>query len=405
MNIELIRAQFPILKQMVHGYPLAYLDNAATTQKPQVVIDALQNYYLSQNANVHRGAYYLSELATALYEKSRVAVQQFIHAAHTHECIFVRGVTEGINLVANGFAREILHPGDEILVSQIEHHANIVPWQLACHYTNAKLQVIPCNDRGELDIEAYKQLLNTKTKLVAITHVSNALGTINPIQEMIALAHHNNTPVLIDGAQAISHLQVNVQALDCDFYTFSAHKMYGPLGIGILYGKSAWLEKLPPFEGGGEMIKSVTFGKTLYNDLPYKFEAGTMPIAEIISLSAAIHFINEVGYQNILSHEKALLDYALEKLATVEDLRFIGIAKQRAPVISFLLGDIHPHDVGTVLDHAGIAVRTGKHCAEPTMDRFNVNATVRASFAIYNTVDEIDRLVVALAHVNKVFKR
>ncbi len=405
MNIEKIRSDFPILKQMNHGYPLAYLDNAATTQKPLQVIEALQKYYGEQNANVHRGTYALAELATALFEKSRKSAQQFINAEHSRECIFVRGVTEGINLVANGFTRAVLKPKDEIIVSQIEHHANIVPWQLACEYSGAILRIIPCNDLGELIIGEYKNLLNAKTKLVAIGHVSNALGTINPIKEMINLAHQNGSPILIDGAQAVSHIPINVQELNCDFYCFSGHKMYGPLGAGILYGKSEWLEKLPPYQGGGEMIQRVTFAKTEFNTIPLKFEAGTMAIGDIVGLNTAIDYLHEIGFNIIQEHENDLLQYALYALSTVDDIQFIGNAKERAPVISFTLGDIHPHDVGTVLDHKGIAVRTGQHCAQPTMDRFGVNATIRVSFAIYNTIEEIDRLVIALNEANKLFKR
>lgn len=405
INCDLIRTDFPILKLIVHGYPLAYLDNAATTQKPQSVIEAMQKYYYEQNANVHRGTYTLTEVATTLFENARKKVQHFIHAQHAHECIFVRGTTEGINLVANGFSRKILKPGDEIIVSQIEHHANIVPWQLACEYTGATLRVIPCNDQGELLLDVYANMLNEKTKLVAITHISNVLGTINPIKKMIKLAHQNNTPVLIDGAQAVAHMKIDVSELDCDFYTFSAHKMYGPTGVGILYGKSSWLERLPPYQGGGEMIQSVSFSNTTFNMLPYKFEAGTMAICEAIGLSAAIDYLTQTDLTLIHEYENTLLNFALNALKKVPSLRFVGEAKERAPVISFILEGIHPHDIGTILDHRGIAVRTGKHCAEPTLDRFGVNATVRASFGMYNTIHEIERLILALDDVNTIFKR
>jgi len=404
-NPALIRDNFPILKLAVHGYPLAYLDNAATTQKPEQVVEAMQKYYFEQNANVHRGTYALTEIATALFENARKKVQQFIHAQYPHECIFVRGTTEAINLVANGFSRSILKPQDEILVSQIEHHANIVPWQLVCKYTGAILRVIPCNDQGELLIDAYAALLGPKTKLVALTHISNVLGTINPIKKMIDMAHQNGTPILIDGAQAVAHQKIDVLALDCDFYAFSAHKMYGPTGVGVLYGKSEWLERLPPYQGGGEMIQSVSFDNTTYNMLPYKFEAGTMAICEAIGLSAAIDYLYHIGFDTIQQHENALLQYALTALENIPHFRFIGQAKARAPVISFVLGDVHPHDIGTILDQRGIAVRTGKHCAEPTLDRFGVNATVRASFAMYNTIQEIERLIQALLEVNMLFKR
>ncbi|MBN9289121.1 MAG: cysteine sulfinate desulfinase [Gammaproteobacteria bacterium 39-13] len=404
-NPALIRDDFPILKLAVHGYPLAYLDNAATTQKPEQVVEAMQKYYFEQNANVHRGTYALTEIATVLFENARKKVQQFIHAQYPHECIFVRGTTEAINLVANGFSRSILKPQDEILVSQIEHHANIVPWQLVCKYTGAILRVIPCNDQGELLIDAYAALLGPKTKLVALTHISNVLGTINPIEKMIDMAHQNGTPILIDGAQAVAHQKIDVLALDCDFYAFSAHKMYGPTGVGVLYGKSEWLERLPPYQGGGEMIQSVSFDNTTYNMLPYKFEAGTMAICEAIGLGAAIDYLHHIGFDTIQQHENALLHYALTALENIPHFRFIGQAKARAPVISFVLGDVHPHDIGTILDQRGIAVRTGKHCAEPTLDRFGVNATVRASFAMYNTIQEIERLIKALLEVNMLFKR
>lgn len=403
-NVDIVRADFPILELNVHGYPLAYLDNAATTQKPSQVIKCLSNYYEYQNANIHRGTYYLTEFATELFEEARKSVQQFINAKHQHECIFTRGTTEGINLVANGFTRAVLKPGDEIIISQTEHHANIVPWQMACEYSGASLKIIPCNDAGELEIDKYIELLNPKTKIVAIAHICNALGAINPIKEMITLAHQNGTPVLIDGAQAIAHQHIDVQDLDCDFYCFSGHKMYGPTGIGVIYGKTDWLERLPPYQGGGEMIQTVTFEKTIYNHLPYKFEAGTMPIAQAIGLQSAIEYLQKIGTANILQHESILLRYALEKMKDETSIHFIGYPKERAPIISFLLADIHPHDVGTILDHKGIAVRTGQHCAQPTMDRFGVNATIRASFGIYNTIYEIDSLIDGLRDAVKLFK-
>lgn len=404
-EIKKIRTEFPILEQKINGYPLAYLDNAATTQKPLKVINTLQDFYVHSNANVHRGVHTLAERATQLFENARLKSRDFIHAKNSHECLFVHGTTEGINLVAYGFSRLILKPGDEIILSQIEHHSNIVPWQMACEYTGAKLRIISCNDCGELDLDEYANLLNEKTKIVSVTHVSNVLGTINPIQKMCEMAHANNTPILVDGAQAAPHLKIDVQKLGCDFYVFSGHKMYGPTGIGLLYGKSDWLERLPPYQGGGEMIKSVSFSKTLYNVLPYKFEAGTPPIAQAIGLGSAIDFLTEIGLDNIRHYEHELLEYALTAMRTVPGLRLIGTASHKASVISFLLDKIHAHDVGTILNDKGIAVRTGKLCAEPAMQRFGVSAVVRASFGLYNTQHEIDRLVTALHDTNQLFRK
>ncbi|MFI4936890.1 MAG: SufS family cysteine desulfurase [Candidatus Berkiellales bacterium] len=404
-NVQKIREDFPILQKNIHGYPLAYLDNAATTQKPLLVLNSVAKFYEESNANVHRGTHQLAETATLLYENAREKAKTLINAASVNECVFVRGTTEGINLVANGFIHSILKPGDEIIISHIEHHSNIVPWQIACEYTGATLRIIPCNAKGELLLDEYAKLLNDKTKLVAVTHVSNLLGTINPIAEMVAMAHQHHCPILIDGAQAIAHLKVDVQALDCDFYAFSAHKMYGPTGIGVLYGKREWLNRLPPFQGGGEMIKSVTFEKTIFNDLPLKFEAGTPAFAQAIGLGAAIDYLNAIGLSNIASHEHSLLEYAMSKLEAVPTIRFIGTAKDKSAIISFILENIHAHDVGTVLNQKGIAVRTGKLCAEPTLERFGIQSTVRASFGLYNTEEEIDRLVNALIETYHLFNR
>ncbi len=398
------RQDFPILSQNIHGQPLAYLDNAATTQKPEQVLKAMVDFYTHHNANVHRGIHLLSTQATHDYETAREKVKTLINAAHLHECVFVKGTTEGINLIANGFIRSVLKPGDEILLSQIEHHSNIVPWQLAADITGAKLQIIPCNDKGELILEKYANLLNERTKIVGLTHVSNALGTINPIKKMIELAHQNGTPILIDGAQAIAHLPVDVQTLDCDFYVFSGHKMYGPTGIGVIYAKEEWLEKFPPYQGGGEMIESVTFAKTKFNKLPYKFEAGTPPIAQAVGLGTAIDYLRHIGFETIEHHEQHLLDHTLEKLGQMNLVHFVGFPAHRIGIVSFNLADIHAHDVGTVLDTYGIAVRTGKHCAEPALDRLGVPATVRVSFAIYNTLEEIDRLIQGLEKTLALFK-
>lgn len=396
------REDFPILNQTISGKPLIYLDNAATTQKPQCVIDAIAHYYQHDNANVHRGIHTLSERATRAYEATRVKVQHFINAAHSHEIIFVRGTTEAINLVAQSYGRPQFKPGDEIILSQMEHHSNIVPWQILCEQTGAVLRVIPINQQGELVVDAFDSLLNEKTRLVAITHISNALGTINPIASLIEKAHRYNIPVLIDGAQAAAHSSIDVQALDCDFYAFSGHKMYAPTGIGILYGKEKWLEKMPPYQGGGEMISQVSFEQTTYNILPYKFEAGTPHIEGVIGLGVAIDYLQAIGLPAICAHEQQLLDYATQKLSEIPEVRLIGQAKQKAAIVSFVLENIHAHDVGTILDHSGIAIRSGHHCAMPVMTYFNLPATARASFALYNTREEIDALIEGLTKVKEV---
>jgi len=397
-NIQKIRADFPLLHQQVYKKPLVYLDNAATTQKPQVVIDALSNYYTTINSNIHRGVHYLSQQATDAYEQSRIFVQKYINASHAHEIIFTRGTTESINLVASSFGKKFLNAGDEIIISTMEHHSNIVPWQLICEEKNAKLRVIPINDEGEILFEAFEKLLNEKTKLVAITHVSNSLGTINPIKQIIEKAHQYNVPILIDGAQAVSHMKIDVQKLDCDFYCFSGHKVYAPMGTGILYGREKLLEELPPYQGGGEMIKNVTFEKTTYNELPFKFEAGTPNVGDILALPVALKYMEGLGIDAISEHEHELIKYSSDQLTkNIEGLRIIGTAKEKTGVVSFLVGNIHPSDLGTILDKLGIAVRTGHHCTQPLMDRFGIPGTVRASFALYNTKEEIDVLIEAVA--------
>jgi cysteine desulfurase/selenocysteine lyase len=402
-DVEKIRQDFPILQQKVHGHPLVYLDNAATSQKPLPVIDAITHYYTSDNANIHRGVHQLSERSTHAYEGARVKVKRFLNAAHSHEIIFVRGATEGINLVAASYGRKCVREGDEIIISTLEHHSNIVPWQLLCEAVGAKLRVIPINDRGELILEKYEKLLGPRTKMVAFGHVSNALGTINPVQEMTAMAHRHGAVVLVDGAQAAPHTKVDVQALDVDFYALSAHKMFGPTGIGVLYGKSKLLKSMPPYQGGGDMIRTVTFEKTTYNTLPHKFEAGTPDIAGGIGLGAAVEYLNGVGMERIAAYEHDLLLYGTEALSSIPGLRIIGTARHKAAVLSFVMEGIHPHDIGTVLDRQGIAVRTGHHCAQPVMDRFGVPATTRASLAFYNTPAEIDALAAGLRKVQEVF--
>ena len=398
-----IRDQFPILHQKVHGHPLIYFDNAATSQKPLKVINAISEYYLQENSNIHRGAHYLSNQATEKYEKSREAVRRLINAESTEEIILTKGTTESINLVASCLSQYLFQPGDEILISGLEHHANIVPWQIAAEQKGALIKVIPILDTGELDLVAFKNLLSPKTKLLALSHISNALGTINPVEEMIALAKEKGALVLIDGAQSAPHMIVDVQALDCDFFCFSAHKIYGPTGIGVLYGKKAQLEKMPPYQSGGEMIKEVTFKGTTFNDLPYKFEAGTPNIAGGIGLLAAIEFLEEVGLDHIARREAELLAYATKKLKELGGIQFVGEAKEKAAVISFLVDGIHPSDLGSVLDKLGIAVRTGHHCAQPIMDRFEIPGTVRASFAVYNTENEIDVFIEGIDKVKKMF--
>lgn len=390
------RNDFPILTQTVYKKPLVYLDNAATTQKPKEVVDALSDYYETINSNIHRGVHYLSQKATEEFEIARKSVQQFINAAHDYEVVFTRGATESINLVASSFGRTYIQPGDEIIISEMEHHSNIVPWQFLCEDRGAILKVLPFNDKGVLCIEKLEELITDKTRILAITHVSNTLGTINPVKEIIQMAHRHQIPVMIDGAQAVAHCPVDVQDLDCDFYCFSGHKMYGPMGIGVMYGKERWLNEMKPYQGGGEMISTVTFEKTTYNDLPFKFEAGTPAVGDVIGLRKAIEYMQRVGVQNIADYEEELLQYAMGKLSSIPGIRFIGEADHKAAVISFLIGNIHPYDMGVLLDHQGVAVRTGHHCTQPVMDHFHIPGTVRASFALYNTKEEIDTLTAAV---------
>lgn len=399
-----MRRDFPILSEHVHGKPLVYLDNGATGQKPKQVIDAIARYYSRENSNIHRGVHYLSAQATIAYENARKKIQKLIHAPSDNEIIFLRGTTEAINLVAQSYGRTYIQRDDEVLISAMEHHANIVPWQMLCEQTGAKLRVIPMNERGELRMDAYQTMLTEKTKIVAIVHVSNSLGTINPVKEMIALAHAKNIPVIIDGAQAVQHMPVDVKDLDCDFYAFSGHKMFGPTGVGILYGKKKWLDAMPPYQGGGDMIRSVTFEKTTYNDVPHKFEAGTPHIAGGIALGDTVDYLQGIGLERIAAYEKVLLDYATEKLSAVSGLHIIGTAQNKAGVISFILDGVHPHDVGTMLDQEGIAIRTGHHCTQPVMQFFKVPATSRVSLAFYNTHDEIDTLVKAIHKTMEMFR-
>ena len=394
-DVQKVRADFPILSQKVNGKPLVYFDNGATSQKPQVVIDAISKYYSEINANIHRGVHTLSQLATDAYEVSRNTIQNHLNAKHNHEIIFTSGTTFGINLVANGFA-SLLKAGDEVMVSALEHHSNIVPWQFLCEKTGAKLVVIPMNEKGELIISAFDKLLSEKTKIVTVNHISNALGTVNPIEYIIKKAHGVGAAVLIDGAQATPHLRPDVQALDCDFYVFSGHKVCGPTGVGILYGKEEWLRKLPPYQGGGEMIAEVTFEKTTYADLPHKFEAGTPNIEGGIVLGTAIDYMNAIGFDNIAAYEQELLDYGTKRLQEIEGLTIYGTSENKASVISFNIDGIHPYDIGTIIDKLGIAVRTGHHCAQPIMNFFNIPGTIRASFAFYNTKEEIDIFVEAV---------
>ena len=398
-----VRADFPILEQQVYGKPLVYLDNAATTQKPRAVIDAMAEEYYTVNANVHRGVHYLSQRATDLHEGSREAVRQFIHAASTREIIFTRGTTESINLVAACFGEQFMHEGDEVIVSVMEHHSNIVPWQLLASRKGIKLRVIPMTDKGELELEAYEQLFNEHTRIVSVVHVSNVLGTVNPVQRIIQIAHAHGVPVLIDAAQSVPHLAVDVQQLDADFLAFSGHKIYGPTGIGVLYGKEEWLEKLPPYQGGGEMIGHVSFEHTTFNELPFKFEAGTPDFVGTTGLAAALHYVEQIGIDEIAAYETSMTDYALQQLRTIPDMRIIGEAPERGAVISFLVGDIHPFDMGTLLDRLGIAVRTGHHCAQPLMQRLGIEGTLRASFSFYNTMEEVDALVAAVRRVSQMF--
>lgn len=403
LDVARIRQDFPILHQRVHGRPLAYLDNANTTQKPRAVIAATERYYAEDNANVHRSTHLLSERATQAYEGARVKVQRFVNAASPAEIVFTRGCTESINLVAASWGRANLRPGDEVVLTWLEHHSNIVPWQMVCEQTGARLRVVPIDDAGEVSLGAFEDALGERTRFVSIIHVSNAIGTVNPVREMIALAHRRGVPVLVDGAQAVPHLPVDVQALDCDFYAFSAHKMYGPTGIGALYGRAELLEAMPPWQGGGDMIASVTFEKTTYNTLPYKFEAGTPNIAGAVGFGAAVDYLRQFDMGAIVRHERDLLEYATTRLESVPGVRLLGRARERLGVVSFVIEGVHPHDVGTVLDRQGVAVRTGQHCAQPVVERFGVPATVRASFGLYNTRDEIDALVEGLAVVREIF--
>lgn len=399
INVAEIRKQFPVLHQQINGCELIYFDNAATSQKPLSVINTLTEYYKNYNANIHRGIHTLAEKATKAYEETRHSVRQFINAASAEEIIFVRGVTEAINLVASSYGRTFLKAGDEVIISGLEHHSNIVPWQLICEEKKAHLKIIPVLENAELDLDAYRKLLTSKTRIVAVNHASNSLGTINPVKEIIELAHKVGAVVLIDGAQAGAHLPIDVLQLDCDFYCLSSHKMYGPTGTGILYGKRELLEKMPPYQGGGEMIKEVTFKKTTYNDIPYKFEAGTPNIADTIAFKSAIDFINETGKENIAAHENDLLTYATDKVGALPGVRIIGSAPQKVSVLSFIIERIHPFDIGQMLDARGIAVRTGHHCTQPLMDHFGIEGTVRASFAVYNTKEEIDQLTIGLNRI------
>jgi cysteine desulfurase/selenocysteine lyase len=402
-DVEKIREDFPVLKQTIHGKPLVYLDSAATAQKPTAVVDAIRQFHEVDCANIHRGVHELSQRSTAAYEETRVKARHFLNSKTTNELIFVRGTTEGINLVASSWGRKNVKEGDEIIISAMEHHSNIVPWQMLCEEKGAKLRVIPMNDRGELILEEYEKLLNPRTRMVAVAHVSNALGTINPVKQIIEMAHRAGAVVLIDGAQSTPHIPVDVQALDADFYTLSGHKVVGPTGIGILYGKAALLNAMPPYQGGGDMIKVVTFEKTTYADLPYKFEAGTPNIAGGIGLGAAFDYVNKIGLDKIAAYEHELLLYGTEALSRIPGLRIIGTAREKAAVLSFVMEGIHPHDIGTVLDRQGIAVRTGHHCAQPVMDWFHVPATTRASLAFYNTMAEIDALAAGLGKVKEIF--
>lgn len=399
LSVDQVRQEFPVLHQKVNGRELVYFDNAATTQKPVSVIKALTEYYEGYNANIHRGIHTLAEKATRAYEDTRTAAKQFINAQHVEEIIFTRGVTEGINLVASSYGRAFINAGDEIIVSELEHHSNIVPWQFVCEQKGAHLRVIPVSDEGVLDLEAYKKLLNARTRVVSVNHASNSLGTINSVKEIIRLAHEAGAVVLIDGAQASAHLEIDVQDLDCDFYVTSSHKMYGPTGTGFLYGKKQLLEDMPPYQGGGEMIKEVTFAKTTYNELPYKFEAGTPNIGDVVALRYAMEFINKLGKENIAAHEHELLKYATSRISGVKGVRLVGTAPEKVSVVSFVIDGIHPFDIGQMLDARGIAVRTGHHCTQPLMDRLGIEGTVRASFAVYNTKKEIDALVEGLERI------
>ena len=401
-DVERVRADFPILNERVHGRALIYLDNAATTQKPEAVIEAISHYYRHDNANIHRGVHLLSQRATDAYESARAAVRRFLNAQSSSEIVFVRGATEAINLVAQTYGRTHIVSGDQVLITSMEHHSNIVPWQILCEEKGAKLRVAPVNDRGELLLEKLEELLSSRTKIVSIAHVSNALGTVNPIRQIIRMAHSRGIPVIVDGAQAAPHLQIDVQDLDCDFYAFSGHKIYGPTGIGVLYGRAELLEEMPPYQGGGDMISSVTFEKTIYNKVPHKFEAGTPDISGVIGLGAAIAYIDSLGIASIAEHEDELLSYATAQLEKIPGIRLVGTAREKVGALSFVMEGVHPHDIGTILDQEGIAVRTGHHCAQPIMDRFGIPATVRASFGLYNTKAEIDSLAAGIEKVKEI---
>lgn len=403
LDINKIRRDFPALHQTVNGKSLVYLDNAATTQKPQVVIDAISNYYSTINSNVHRGVHYLSQQATDAFEKTREHVREYINAKHSHEIIITKGATDSINLVAYSFGKKFIHEGDEIIISALEHHANIVPWQMVAEENKAKLKVIPIDENGQLCLNDFKNLISDKTKIIAIGHVSNSLGVINPIKEIIEIAHSNNIPVMIDGAQGIVHETIDVQELDCDFYCFSSHKMYGPMGVGVLYGKEELLNNMPPYQTGGEMIKTVTFEKTTFNELPFKFETGTPNVADVIGFDSALNYLEIIGFDKIQKYESDLLDYATNKLKSIPGLKIYGDVPNKASVISFNLEDIHPYDAGTIIDKFGIAVRTGNHCAQPVMDQLGITGTLRASFAFYNTFEEVDKLVEAIYTVKQMF--
>ena len=402
-DVQRIRRDFPILARDVRGKKLVYLDNAATSQKPQIVLDAIARYYEQENANIHRGVHFLSELATSKHDHARQIVQKFINAPHAHEIVFVRGATEAINLVAQTYGRKHVSSCDEVLVTAMEHHSNIVPWQILCDEKNAKLRVAPINELGELIMAEFEKLIGPRTKIIAIPHVSNALGTVNPVAKIVELAHTRNIPVVVDGAQAAPHTKIDVQALGCDFYAFSSHKMFGPMGMGVLYGKTEFLDAMPPYQGGGDMISSVTFEKTIYNKLPFKFEAGTPDVAGAIGLGAAIEYLNAIGMDNIAAYEHELLAYATEKVSAISGVRLIGTARDKAGVLSFVMDNVHPHDIGTILDQEGIAIRTGHHCAQPVMQCFGIPATARASLALYNTKDEVDALAAGIKKVQEVF--
>jgi len=403
LNVNNLRNDFPILTRKIYDKPLVYLDNAATTQKPQVVIDRIVNYYSEENCNIHRGVHFLSQLATTAFENTREQIASFINAPAKEEVIFTKGTTESINLVASSFGRKVLGKDDEVLITALEHHSNLVPWQMLCYEKEAKLKVVPFNDKGEIDIASFRKMISERTRIVSVTHVSNALGTINPVKEMIRLAHEKDIPVLVDGAQAVSHMKVDTIDLDCDFYCFSGHKAYGPMGVGILYAKKDYLQHMPPYQSGGEMVDQVSFYETSFNELPFKFEAGTPNVEAVLGMGAAISYIENIGMDAINAYEKHLLEYATEKLSSVDGLKIYGTADRKAGVLSFMIGDIHPYDAGTIIDKYGIALRTGHHCAQPVMDSFGIPGTVRASLAIYNTKEEIDMLVEAIQQVQKMF--